>query len=220
MPEGKLLAYSAYAPGTRDRIDFLHDRAADLRYLAPRGRQWLGQTEPTLWSGDKIVLRLDPRSGDAWVAGQRRKYEPPRLAPLARIDFRFERTTLGWSGQRDLGPLRIEGGALKAEIVGDDPALAAPPIDLAADSVKTLVLRLRVTCGRFGQVYFQAADVQATPEQMCVRFDVKPGPTIQEVRIPVGSHPLWKGRRIVALRLDPEHGESPGSIEIESLRGE
>jgi hypothetical protein len=40
------------------------------------------------------------------------------------------------------------------------------------------------------------------------------------MRIPVGSHPLWKGRRIVSLRLDPQHGESPGSVEIESIRGE
>jgi hypothetical protein len=220
MPEGKLLAFSAYAPGTRNRVDFLHDRIANLRYLAPRGGQWLGQTKPTLWQGDKIVLRVDPRTGDAWIAGQQRKYQPPQVAPLSRIDFRFDRSMLGWSGLRDLGPLRIENGALKAKIVGDDPALAAPPIDLPPDSVKTVVIRLRVTCGRFGQLYFRAADRQETAEEMCVRFPVKPGPALQELRIPVASHPLWKGHRIISLRLDPEHGEAPGSMEIESIRGE
>ena len=104
--------------------------------------------------------------------------------------------------------------------MGDDPALAAPPIDLPPDSVKTVVIRLRVTCGRFGQLYFRAADRQETAEEMCVRFAVKPGPELQELRIPVGSHPLWKGHRIVSLRFDPEHGEAPGSMEIESIRGE
>jgi hypothetical protein len=220
MPEGKLLAYSAHAPGTRKRVDFLLDRTADLRYLAPRGGQWLGQTQPTLWRAGKIVLRVDPSTGDAWINGQQRKYRPPRLPPLSRIDFRFDRGTLGWSGQRDLGPLRIENGALKAEIVGGDPALGAPPIDLPPDSVKTVVIRLRVTCGRFGQFYWSAANTQAAAEQMCLHFEVRPGPAFQEIRIPVGSHPLWKGHRIISLRFDPEHGESPGSVEIESIRGE
>ena len=49
MPEGKLLAFSAYAPGTRNRIDFLDDRAADLRYLAPRARR--GWARPNSHSG-------------------------------------------------------------------------------------------------------------------------------------------------------------------------
>ena len=132
---------------------FLDDRASDLRYLAPRGGHWLDQTQPTLWRAGKIVLRVDPRTGDAWINGQQRNYRPPRLAPLSRIDFRFDLGTLGWSRQRDLGPLRIENGALKAEIVGGDPGLGAPPIDLPPDSVKTVVIRLRVTCGRFGQFY-------------------------------------------------------------------
>ncbi len=180
----------------------------------------MGQTELTLWQGDKIALRVDPHTGDAWLNGERRKYQPPRARPVSQLDFRFDRSTLGWSGQRDLGPLRIEGGVLKAEIVGVDPALVAPPIDLPPDSVKTVVIRLRVTCGRFGQLYFGAADSKAFAEQMCVRFNVKPGPAFQELRIPVGSHPLWKGHRIVSLRLDPEHGETPGFMEIESIRGE
>jgi len=42
----------------------------------------------------------------------------------------------------------------------------------------------------------------------------------QEIRIPVADHPLWRSHRITALRLDPEHGASPGTVELESIRGE
>ena len=220
LPEGRLLAYSAYAPGTRHRVDFLQDRTAGLQYLNPRGQETLGQTRPTLWLGGRLATTVDPRTGDAWIDGKLRKYEPPKVESVTRVDFRFDRGTQGWVGQSDLGPLRIEGGALKSQIVGSDPAMASPPLDLAPDSVTTLVLRMRISCGRFGQLYFRAAGVDAAAEAMCVRFDVAPGPAFRDVRIPVGKHPLWNGHRIIQLRLDPEHGESPGLVEIESIRGE
>jgi hypothetical protein len=78
LPEGKLLAYSAFPPGKRQRVDFLDDRTADFRYLDPRGKDWLGQTQPTLWRAGKMVIRVDPVTGDAWINGQLRKYQPPR----------------------------------------------------------------------------------------------------------------------------------------------
>ena len=70
---------------------------------------------------------------------------------------------------------------------------------------------LRVTCGRFGRALFPRADRQETAEEMCVRFTVKPGPELQELRIPVASHPLWKGHRIVSLRLDPNTAKRRGA---------
>jgi hypothetical protein len=220
LPEGRLLAYSAYWPGTRHRVDFIRDRTAGLQYLDPRGLELLGPSRPSLWLSGKLAMTIDPRTGDAWIDGQQRKYQPPRTASLSRIDFRFDKGTQGWAGLSDLGPLRVAGGAMKAEIVGKDPALIAPPIDLPPDSVGTLVLRMRISCGRFGQLYFRAAGVDATAEAMCVHFDVTAGPAFHEIRIPVAKHPLWKGHRIVQLRLDPEHGEAPGVVEIESVRGE
>ena len=220
LPDGKVLAYSAYAPGTRHRVDFLRDRVTEMQYLNPRGETVLGETQPTLWSQGRVVMRLDPATGDAWVEGQEHKYAPPRPKPLDKLDFRFSESTLGWRGQRDLGPLRIENGVMTARIVGDDPGLAVPPVDLAPDSVKTIVVRMRITCGKFGQLYFQAEGSKANAEGMCVHFDIIPDGQLRDVRINVGSHPLWRGRRITRLRLDPEHGAHPGTVEIESIRGE
>ncbi|MBI2299304.1 MAG: hypothetical protein HYU66_10250 [Armatimonadetes bacterium] len=219
-PDGKLLAYSGYAPGTRQRVDFIRDDRARLQYLNPRGAEVMGQTQPTLWLGGRLTVTLDPATGNAVVAGKGLPYTPPRPPVHTRLDFHFDHDLQGWVGAHDLGPLRVVDGALKADIVGEDPYLGAPPIDLAPDSVKTVVIRMRTTCGTFGQLYFRAEGAQATAEEMCIHFPVQPGPEFEEIRIPVGDHPLWKGHRIVSLRLDPEHGAAPGVVEIQSIRGE
>jgi hypothetical protein len=220
MPDGKLLAYSAYAPGTRQRVDFIRDDGAGLQYLNPRGAEVIGQKQPTLWLDGKLTMRLDPATGDAWVDGVDVPYAPPRLPAHTRLDFRFDHDVQGWAGAHDVGPLHVVNGALRIDIVGEDPYLSAPPLDLAADSVKTVVVRMRTTGGTFGKIYFQADGVKATAEEMCLHFPVKPGAEFVDIRIPVGEHRLWKGHRIVGMRLDPEHGATPGVVEIESIRGE
>jgi len=218
-PDGRVLAYSGLPAGSSSRVDYAHDRAAGLRFVNPRGGRAFGVTRPTLWLNGRLASQVDPATGDAWVRGRRVLYRPPRPKPLTRLDFRFDRSTLGWHAQGGLGPLAIRDGRLRAEIVGEDPILSAPPVDLAPDTVREIVVRMRASCGTMGQLYFRAEGVDASAEEMCVRFVVEPGEALMDVRIPVGEHPLWRGRRIVWLRLDPVHGAYPGVLEIESLRG-
>jgi hypothetical protein len=220
MPGGRLLAYSALAPGTDHRVDFIRDDAAHLQFVNPRGATVLGADRPCLWLKGVPVVRVDPAIGDAWVRGKMVSYQPSRPEPVRRVDFRFDHGTLGWVAQSGLGPLHIRDGMLTAEIVGDDPYLFGPPVDLAPDSIRTIVVRMKVTCGTFGRFYFQAAGVKASAEEMCLHFPVTPGPNVEEIRIPVGDHPLWKGHRITMIRFDPEHGAVPGTVVIESIRGE
>ena len=220
LPGGKLLAYSAYYPGTKHRVDFLRDEATALQYLDPRGEAILGETKLTLWRGGKVAARVDPKTGDAWVDGQVRKYEPPHSKPVTKLDFRFDKSTQGWVAQSCFGRFAVKGEALEAEITGDDPYMYAPPISLAPDSVKTVVVRVSITCGKMGQFYFAAEGEKASAEEMCVHFDLTPDGQMHDVRIPVGDNPHWRGHRITSLRFDPEHGASPGVVRIESMRGE
>jgi hypothetical protein len=216
---GKLTAYSAYAPGTRHRVDFIHDSTASLQYLNPRGQKVMGQTQPTLWLHGNIVMRLDPASGNAWVDGELWEYSPPLPQPLTHIDFHFDSDTQGWIGQSDISPLKVKDGALTGDIIGPDPYMSAPTIDLAPDSVKEIVVSMRINCGAYGQIYFVAKDANATLEQMSVRFPVKPGSEFQEIHIPVGDNPFWKGHRIISLRFDPERGFSPCEFAVKWIRG-
>jgi hypothetical protein len=218
--DGKLLAYSAFAPGTRHRVDFIRDDGARLQYLNPRGAEVLGQTQPALWLDGRLATRLDAATGDAWINGETRPYRPARPAAVTKLDFHFDHDAQGWSGAHDVGPLHAAGGALRVDIVGDDPNLSSPPLDLAPDSVSTVVLRMKVSCGTFGRLYWQADGVKAPPEEMCLHFAVTPSADFTEIRIPVGRHKLWRGHRILGLRLDPEHGAAPGVAEIAGIWGE
>ncbi len=218
--DGKFLAYSAYAPGTEHRIDFVRDAETKLKYLNPRGRRILSEDHPCLFVNGAQVVRLDPKTGDAWVRGEQVPYRPPVRLPATNIDFEFDKNMQGWRGASCLGPTRIVMGRLAAEIVGEDPYLIGPPIDLAPDSVKTVEIRMKVTCGTFGRLYFVADGANAAAEEMCIHFPVTPSNEVQEFRIDVSQHPLWRGHRITSLRLDPEHGAFPGVVEIESIKGE
>jgi hypothetical protein len=220
LPKGRLLAYSAYAPGTQHRIDFIRDETVRLQFLNPRGQETFGETQLTLWRAGKVVARVDPASGDAVVEGKPVRFAPPKPTPLDRIDFRFAKDPQGWVAHSGLGPLLCRAGAMQADIVGEDPYLYAPAVDLAPDSVQTVVVRMSLTCGKFGQLYFTAAGAKATAEEMCIHFDVVPDGQLHDIRIKVADHRLWRGHRIVGLRLDPEHGEAPGKVVIESIRGE
>ena len=175
----------------------------------------MGETRLTLWRDGEVVSRVDSATGDAEVEGRGLRYQPPKPVPLEHVDFDFSKDLQGWVAQSGLGPLVTRDGALQADIVGEDPYMSAPAISLAADSIKTIVVRMSVTCGRFGQFYFSAEGANAGAEEMCIHFDVVPDGQMRDVRINVGDHPLWRGRRIVGLRLDPEHGESPGKLVIE-----
>ena len=97
MPEGQLLAYSAYAPGTRKRVDFLHDRTADLRYLAR--------------AADSGWARLNPHSGR--VAKSSCKSTPVPVTPglpgssastSRRKLLRFPGSISISTGTRSVGP--------------------------------------------------------------------------------------------------------------------
>ena len=214
-----LLAYSAVGPDAAQRVDYLRDDARGLRYIDPRGAA-LGVDRPTLWRGGRLWSQLDPATGHAVVDGHEVRWAPPVVPAVTRLDFGFADGSAGWVGQSDLGPLRQTAGGLSADITGPDPYLIGPKLDVAPDSVKTVVLRLATSCGEFGQLYFTTAAEPTWSEERCVRFPLARTDRVQEVRIAVAAHGQWRGQRITGLRLDPEHGGSPGTVLIESLRGE
>ena len=50
-----LLAFSAFAPGTTHRVDYLKDPARQIEFVNPRGGASRGVTGPTLWHKGEIV---------------------------------------------------------------------------------------------------------------------------------------------------------------------
>lgn len=52
---GSLYAYSAYAPGTRQRVDFAEDSTRQIKFINPRTGSFSGVTVPSIWVKGKRI---------------------------------------------------------------------------------------------------------------------------------------------------------------------
>ncbi len=191
--------------------------------LSPR-RSLSGGSAPGFYyesSSSSLIVRVT-HDGPARlrVRGARCRPCALRTEIVKRIAFEFEDSLAGWVAAHDLADLDIVDGKLTARATGRDPYLIRPGCDLAPDSVRALVIRLRVTGGRGASVYWTTQDSPRFAEDKTVRFAVQPDGRFHVYRLPVGDHPMWRGRRITALRIDPTSGAPDAHISIDYIRGE
>ncbi len=56
-----LYAYSAYAPGTRHRVDYAEDKTRRIKFINPRTGEFQGVTVPSIWvKGKKVEVSFTP----------------------------------------------------------------------------------------------------------------------------------------------------------------
>jgi hypothetical protein len=121
----------------------------------------------------------------------------------------------GWTGFMQVGNLRVEGGGLKFESNGNDPALGGPPLEIQASKYKAVAIRMKASRNERGQLFW-ATTTSAISGQNSVLFDIIGDGAMHEYSVPVGENRRWRGI-IKALRFDP--GSTPGTkFEIESIR--
>lgn len=190
------------------------DEVTDLAHAAPG--QWR-----YLESGKLLGLVLPATAGPVTVVVDGVTLAEPDWRPTVvdRIAFEFDHETGGWHAAHDLSELSIADGALTMQTTGSDPYLVRAGCDLAPDSVKIIRLRLRVSAGGDGQLFWATAARPAFSEDLSLRFRAEPGEW-REVVLPVGNHPGWRGQRITSLRVDPTGGPAQADIAIDYLRGE
>jgi len=219
-PDGTVLAFSAYWPGTEHRVDFLRDRREEVQYLDPRNRDVLGVSEVTGWERGRVVLRASPAAGWVNVDGQELRLEPPRPPPLADLAFDFRTGASGWRPLR--GILTWETGAqgLVVRLCSGDAYLIGPALRVPGDRVAAIEIRLRAKTAQpvTGALYFGTLDSpHFSPERMA-EFALQGDGETRTYRVAVGEHPGWRGQTITALRLDPCRGAPGTEVVVESLR--
>jgi hypothetical protein len=79
---------------------------------------------------------------------------------------------------------------------------------------------MRVSAGHGGQLYWATAASPAIAEDKVLNFPIQADGQFHEYRLEVGRHPLWKGKTITALRLDPGNGAREGTFAIDYIRAE
>jgi len=143
-----------------------------------------------------------------------------RLPTLVRkIAFEFDTSSEGWMPAHHIGSLRGEAGELTGKITGPDPYLIRTLVDVAGDRCPVILLRMRLTAGYGGQLFWMTSTSPAFSEQQAVRFAVQPDGRFHEYRLEPGKHPGWAGQVITALRIDPGNGAAAGEFAIDYVRG-
>ena len=214
-----LLAYSAYAPGTNQRIDFMEDQVAGLRYVDPRGGSHFGVERPTQWvqkDGSwrvRLEADLDRPLPSVTLEGRRLPLRPARRAAATTLDHDF---TSGFGGWRTiLGPrvAEITADGLEMDLEAKFPFLHSPRLALPGAAGDVLEVDLRFDSPASGpariSVLFQRETDVAFWSSRIVTIDTTITGGWQTLSIPVGTHALWSGQTIKRLRLDPAKADMP-----------
>ncbi|UCH35057.1 MAG: glycoside hydrolase family 99-like domain-containing protein [Armatimonadota bacterium] len=113
----------------------------------------------------------------------------------------------------DVAGIRIERGRLRGRSTGNDPILLGPPtMGLPAQHAQRVVLRMNVSAGRQGQLFWTTGGDRAWSEGHSVRFDVIADGRMHEYVLDVANHPRWSGT-IRQFRFDPT--DAPAEIGID-----
>ncbi len=128
-------------------------------------------------------------------------YDLPPPAP--GLAWSFEDGLDGWAPGNGC-KVEARDGALWITSLHEDSTLLRA-VDLQAETVKKLVIRLRCTGGTEKPNYaqlFWAAEGDAISGASMVGFLFEDSEEPHEYRVPLATHPRWRGR-IIQLRFDP-----------------
>ena len=136
---------------------------------------------------------------------------------VARTEWTFDKDgdTEDWRVLMQISNFRAEGGALKFESTGGDPALSGPPLELPAAKYKAVLIRMKASGNDKGQFFWGTTSAPVTG-QTSLTFDVIGDGAMHDYTVPVAENRRWRGI-IKVLRFDP--GMAPGvKFEIDAIR--
>lgn len=114
----------------------------------------------------------------------------------------FRNGAQGWWIGNGLASPTQEPNGMWYNVVGDDPFLVSPNINLSADKFDYLYLKMASQTDACGQIYFRRQEDAGFTDERYVSFSPVPDASTRYYTIDMNSHPLWTGN-IVQLRLDP-----------------
>lgn len=138
---------------------------------------------------------------------------------LTAIDFGFDQGTDAWVAANGLEPLQVRDGLLVLKATNPDPYMVRSALRLDGSTVTAITVRMKVSAGAQGQLYWLTETSPGFSEDRVVKFDLTPGEEFAEYRIVVGGHRLWDGQTITGIRLDFTGGAPDATAEIDYIRG-
>ena len=109
--------------------------------------------------------------------------------------------------------------SLVGKITGPDPYLVRVLVRVVGDRCPVIRLRMRLTAGHGGQLFWTTESSPGFSEDKTVRFAIQPDGRFHEYRLELGRHAAWAGQTITALRIDPGNAATSGEMAIDYIRG-
>ncbi len=139
--------------------------------------------------------------------------------PVKRITFEFDDSLKGWIATHDIARMTAKDGMLVGTITGGDPYLIRSLIRVRGDACPVIRLRMRVTAGGAGQLFWTTESSPQFDEEKKETFALVADGEFHEYRLKTGSHPRWSGETITGIRIDPTGGAATGEFAIDYVRG-
>lgn len=141
-------------------------------------------------------------------------YSLPAPVPATSWDFADPKNP-GWEVLYNVSEPKVENGMLTGISQNYDPSFTSQTLDLQANKVKAIIIKMRVSAGKGAQLFWTASG-GGTSEAASVNFELKPGTEMQTYRIDLKANPRWKGK-IAGFRFDPTD-TAKATIEIDSIQ--
>jgi hypothetical protein len=142
----------------------------------------------------------------------------PQLATT--IAFVFSDSPQGWIAAHDVDELSIKDGVMTGKITGRDPYLVRPMLRVRGETCPVVVVRMRVSAGQGGQLYWTTESSPLLAEDKVINFPIQADGQFHDYRLEPGKHHLWTGQTITSLRIDPGNGARSADFSITFIRGE
>ncbi len=164
-----------------------------------------------------LTIRITRGGGVEVVVHGAKFCEMERLpTTVDRVAFEFDHSTQGWSAAHDVLGMTSDDGALSGGITGPDPYLIRTMLDVPANSCSKITMRIRLTAGRGGQLFWTTRASPSFDEAKSIYLPLEADGKFRDLRIDVGAHPQWTGQ-ITGLRIDPGGGAREGEFAIDYI---
>jgi len=181
-------------------------------------------SEKPAWAYARPRKMLDvyiPTSGRHIIELQPVRYTPCTIIPeeVTRLTFECD-SDEGWYAAHDLSDFTFENGHLLTRATGGDPYMVRSHCRIAGDSVARVRIRMAVSAGEGVQLFWTTADSPAWSEDKSLRAPLINDGDFHDVVFELAAHPLWNGKTITGIRIDPQYGAPAADVRIDWIRGE
>ncbi|MCB1051993.1 MAG: hypothetical protein H6510_16660 [Acidobacteria bacterium] len=183
---------------------------------------YIDMAERSTWTQNQIrQIRLFPtdQAGVTFEIDSLRAV-PENLNPQPILDSHFDfGSSHGWSNNGNISNWTLQNGVLSGNATSTDPriigAVFSPLYD--GSQIQTLEIRMKVSAGNTGQLFFVNESVPNFNETDSFRWTVIADNQWHSYIINTSQHPDWNGHQIKRLRFDPTNA-SGAHFEVDYIR--